>query len=255
MGKGDKERDIALSKVIIMTKAFVLCGGKGTRLRPYTYSIPKPMLPLGRKPILEFVIDNLKANGITDIYLTVGYLREQIKDYFGDGRRFGVRLHYSMESEQMNTAGSILPLRKEANETFVVVMGDHLSTINLRNMLAYHKKRGAIATIGLKRQGVPLEYGIAHVDERGFVKDFQEKPIVENLVNAAIYVFEPEIFKYISEKDDFAKNVFPKMLAKKEKIASYIFQEYWMDIGRTQDYEQMNKLISTTDLVLHHAKE
>ncbi len=238
-----------------MTKAFVLCGGKGTRLRPYTYSIPKPMLPLGRKPILEFVIDNLKANEITDIYLTVGYLKEQIQDYFGNGKKLGVRLHYSLEAEAMNTAGSILPLRKEAGETFVVVMGDHLTTINLKELIAFHKKRGAIATIGLKRQGVPLEYGIAHVDEHGLVKSFQEKPIVENLVNTAIYVFEPEIFKYIKPKDDFAKDVFPRMLAKKEKIASYIFQEYWMDIGRTQDYEQMNQLISTTDLVLHHSKE
>ena len=238
-----------------MTKAFVLCGGQGTRLRPYTYSIPKPMLPLGRKPILEFVIDNLKANDITDIYLTVGYLKEQLMDYFGNGKKLGVKLHYSLEHEAMNTAGSILPLKKEADETFVVVMGDHLTTINIRDMLAYHKKKGAIATIGLKRQGVPLEYGIAHVDEHGFVKSFQEKPIVENLINTAIYVFEPEIFKYIKPKDDFAKNVFPRMLARKEKIASYIFQEYWMDIGRTQDYEQMNQLISTTDLVLHHSKE
>lgn len=232
-------------------KAFVLCGGKGTRLQPYTYSIPKPMLKLGRRPILQFVIGNLASSGITDQILTVGYLKEQIIDYFGDGKKFGVNITYSQEQEQMNTAGSILPMKDQIDSTFVVVMGDHLTMVDLKKMIAHHKKAGHIATIGLKEQGLPLEYGIANV-EHGLVTGFQEKPILRNYVNTAIYVFEPEIYKYISPKDDFAKNVFPKLLTAKQKIAAYPIEEYWLDIGRIHDYERLDQILSIFDLAFHH---
>jgi len=232
-------------------KAFVLCGGMGTRLRPYTYTIPKPMLPLGRKPILEYVIGNLKANGITDIVLTVGYLKEQIRDYFEDGSEFGVRMRYLEETEEMNTAGSILPGKSLIDDTFAVVMGDHLTNINLKNMVKFHKENKGIATMGLKKQGVPLEYGIAQIDGNR-VTDLKEKPIVENYVNSAVYVFEPKVFSYIKEKDDFAKNVFPRLLEKKERVNSYVFNDYWVDIGRIHDYERYNELISMVDIALSH---
>jgi NDP-sugar pyrophosphorylase family protein len=236
-----------------MAKAVVLCGGKGTRLRPYTYSIPKPMLPLGKKPILEFVVNNLKAHGFGELFLTVGYRKEQIMDYFGDGSRFGVRIKYFAEDagRPLNTAGSVYPARKElSGGTFLVVMGDHLSSVNLTDFAKSHRKAPAIATIALKRTGVPLEYGVAHVGKDGSVERFEEKPIVENLINAGMYMLEPEIFEFISEYDDFANNVFPKLLAKGERIGSYVFDDYWLDIGRTADYEEMNQPISTINLVL-----
>lgn len=230
-------------------KAFVLCGGEGTRLRPYTYKIPKPMLPLGKRPILEFVISNLKANGITDITLTVGYLAESIREYFGNGSRWGVDISYIMEKDRMNTAGSIYPARKQVNEPFLVLMGDHLTTINLRKIVEFHKSKKGMATIGLKRQGVPLEYGIAVVDEKGRISSFEEKPIVTNLVNAGIYVLEPEVYGYIKPGYDFARDVFPKILADKKEIYGYVFDEYWMDIGRLHDYEHIHQIISIVDLV------
>ncbi len=237
------------------TKAFVLCGGKGTRLRPYTYSIPKPMLKLGTSPILQFVIGNLSSNGITDIILTVGYLKSQIRDYFGDGKKFGVKIAYSEEDEEMNTAGSILPMKDMISDTFVVVMGDHLTTVDMKRMIAHHKKSGQIATLGLKPQGVPLEYGIADIDG-GFIKGFREKPIITNYVNTAIYVFEPEIFSYIKPKDDFAKNVFPKLLEDKRKITAHMVDEYWLDIGRIQDYERLDQTLSIFELAFqHHSKK
>ena len=235
-----------------MTKVAILCGGKGTRLRPYTYSVPKPMLPLGKKPILEFVINNLKHHGFKDLIITLGYRKEQIMDYFGDGSKFGVKMKYFPEDEEnpLNTAGSILPARKELQgETFLVVMGDHLTSVNMRDFYDYHKKTPGIATIAFKRTGIPLEYGIAHLDKNNRVVKFEEKPIVQNLINAGIYAFEPKVFDYIKERDDFARNVFPRLLEKKEIIDGYVFDDYWLDIGRTSDYEQLNQTISTIDLV------
>ena len=231
-----------------MTKAFVLCGGKGTRLRPYTYNIPKPMLPLGARPILQFVIENLKANGVTEMILTVGYLKEQIMDYFGDGSKFGVKITYSEEKEELNTAGSILPKRAMIDGTFLVVMGDHLTSINLKNFMEFHRKKGGIATIGFKKQGVPLEYGIADIQD-GHVAQFKEKPIVENLINSGIYAFEPEIYNYIKPNSDFARDVFPALMASKKPINAFVFDEFWMDIGRMHDYEKIHELISIIEMV------
>lgn len=236
-----------------MTKVAILCGGKGTRLRPYTYSLPKPMLPLGKKPILEFVINNLKSHGFTDLLITLGYRKEQIMDYFGDGSKFGVKIKYFPEHEDhpLNTAGSILPAKAELmKETFLVVMGDHLTSINLRKFYEFHKKTPGIATLALKRTGVPLEYGVAHIDDKERITKFEEKPIVQNLVNSGIYAFEPKIFNYIRERDDFANNVFPALLEKGEIIDGYVFDDYWLDIGRTSDYEQLNQTISTIDLFM-----
>lgn len=234
-----------------MTKVVVLCGGKGTRLRPYTYSVPKPMLPLGRRPILEFVVSNLKVHGFTDLIFTVGYMKEQIIDYFGDGAKFGVKIrYYSEDDRELNTAGSIVPAKDELRETFIVVMGDHLTTVNVKKVLDFHRKKGGIATLAIKRTGVPLEYGVAHVDEEGRIISFEEKPIVQNLVNAGIYVFEPSIFNYIKEGNDFALHVFPKLLEKKERINGYIFDDYWIDIGRIADYEHLHNMISIIDIAL-----
>jgi len=231
-------------------KAIVLCGGKGTRLRPYTYTIPKPMLPLGKKPILQYVLTSLKRAGVTEAYLTVGYLHEQIEEYFGDGKKAGMKLHYSVEQSEMGTAGSILPLEKKMDGTFVVMMGDHLSNLDIAAVIAAHKKSGNIATIALNKKGVPLEYGVADLDASGNIVRFREKPIVENFVNAGLYVFEPEIFKYIKPGEDFANNVFPRLLQSGKKIGGYVFTDYWLDIGRTTDYEHINQSISVIDLAL-----
>ncbi|MEM4359369.1 MAG: nucleotidyltransferase family protein [Candidatus Bilamarchaeaceae archaeon] len=224
-------------------KTFILAGGEGTRLRPYTYTIPKPMLPIGEegKPILYYVIKNLKRNGLTDYIITAGYLHEKIEEYFGDGSKFGVKIEYSIEKEKMNTAGSILPFKDKVRETFVVVMGDHITNINLREMIEHHRKRECIATIALLKGKIPIEYGVAEV-KNGYIVEFKEKPLIENLYNVAIYIFEPEIFKYIKEKEDFARDVFPRMLKAGEKINAYIFEnEVWYDIGRVVDYEKLNK--------------
>lgn len=229
-------------------KAFILCGGQGTRLRPYTYSIPKPMLRLGRKPILQYVVENLRMNGFTDLVITVGYKKEQIMDYFGDGKKFKVKIEYAIEDEPKNTAGSILEYKGKARESFLVVMGDHLTDIRLKEMMEQHKKSGSIATIALTKQEMQLEYGIVEVQD-GTITKFTEKPRYDFFINTAIYAFEPEIFNYIKEKEDFAKQVFPKILAAKKKINAYAFEEYWVDVGRVSDYERLNEFIKVMTLL------
>ncbi|MEW6035899.1 MAG: nucleotidyltransferase family protein [Candidatus Micrarchaeota archaeon] len=230
-------------------RAFVLAGGEGTRLRPYTYSVPKPMLMLGGKPILQYVIENLKRCGIKDIILTVGYKHEQITGYFGDGRKFGVDIEYSIEKERMNTAGSITPFKGKVNETFAVVMGDHLTNIDLSDMLRHHKKSGALATIALYPDRVTLEYGVADIGKDGKVSGFREKPLVQHLYNTAIYMLEPEIFGYIKGKEDFAKDVFPRLLSSGKKIEGYVFEGVWFDIGRVSDYERFVEQFSLLRLL------
>jgi NDP-sugar pyrophosphorylase family protein len=208
------------------------------------------MLPLGKKPILQYVLSSLSRAGITDAYLTVGYLHEQIEAYFGDGSKFGLKLHYSVETSVLGTAGSIIPLMGKMDGTFVVMMGDHLSNLDIAAVVDAHRKSGNIATIALNKKGVPLEYGVADLDAGGNVIRFREKPIVENYVNTGVYVFEPEIFDFIRPNEDFANHVFPRLLEAKQRIGGYVFTDYWLDIGRTTDYEHINQFISVIDLAL-----
>jgi NDP-sugar pyrophosphorylase family protein len=229
-------------------KTFILAGGEGTRLRPYTYSAPKPMLMLGGKPILEYMIANLRRFGMKDLIVTSGYKAGQISDYFGDGSKFGVKMEYAVEKEKMNTAGSIAPYKGKVKETFVVVMGDQLTNIDMAEMLKSHKKSNAVATIALYHAKMPLEYGVAKV-EAGKVISFAEKPLLEHNYNTAIYIFEPEIFDYIKGKEDFAKDIFPRLISAGKPINAFVFEGVWFDIGRVGDYERFVELFNVVRLL------
>jgi len=228
-------------------KAVLLCGGLGTRLRPYTYKTPKSMLEVGGKPLLWYVISNLRKNGITDLILNVGYLNEQIRDYFKDGKEFGVNIEYSIEEEALNTAGSILPLKEKLKETFIVSMGDQLTNVNIREMVEEHKKSKPVATVGLVKHKIPLEYGVADLDGNR-INGFREKPVIENHINTATYVFEPEVFGFIKEKEDFAKDVLPRIIESGKPINGFTFTGTWFDMGRVSDYEKFNEEISMVKL-------
>ncbi len=223
-------------------KTFVLCGGLGTRLRPLTLKTPKPMLLVNGKPILFYVIDNLRKNDFTDIVLTVGYLNEQMKDYFGDGKKFGVKIDYSIEKERLNTAGSILPFKGKTDGTFAVVMGDHITNVNMKKMLEFHKKSKAIVTIALQKHEQKIDYGVVDVSDSKVVA-FREKPIFEHMINTGMYICEPQIFDYIKEKEDFAHDIFPRLLKQSKKIAAYHLPDEWFDIGRLSDYENAGELL------------
>lgn len=223
-------------------KAILVCGGLGTRLRPHTYNTPKPMLRLGSRPIVEYIIMLLKKHGVTDVYLTIGYLKEQFKDYFKDGADLGINIHYAEEEENLNTAGSTISLKDKFHETFIVMMGDHFTEIDLTKMVKYHKEKGGIATMGLKPEHTKIQYGVVETDEDNTVKAFKEKPIIKNYINTGIYIFEPEVFDHIKEKEDYAKDVFPRLLESGKKIVGYEFSERWMDIGQAKDYEDAHEL-------------
>ncbi len=226
-------------------KAFVLCGGRGTRLIPYTNTTPKPMLKIEGRPILEYVIANLKRNGIVDIILTVGYLKEQIMEHFGDGSKFGVKITYLIEQEELKTAGSILPGKGLVKEDFLVVMGDSIMGIDIAEMAKKHMHSGAIATLALKEQEMYFEYGVVDV-EAGCVNHFREKPKIEYLANAGMYMFRHRAFEFIEKVGggracDFAHDVFPALLKQGERICACQFKGYWVDIGRIADYEKYRK--------------
>ena len=223
-----------------LMKVFVLCGGKGTRLRPYTDTAPKPMLRIGGRPILEYVIANLRKNGIKDIVLTVGYLKEKIIGHFGDGSKFGVKITYLIEEEEeLKTAGSILPGRKLVGpgENFLVIMGDSILGLDISAFARSHEGSNAVATIALKEEEVHFEYGMVEVED-GKVRKFSEKPTIKYFANAGAYVFKPEIFGYIRDKSDFAHDVFPALLKAGKEIRAHPFLEYWVDVGRKADYER-----------------
>jgi NDP-sugar pyrophosphorylase family protein len=220
-------------------KAFILCGGLGTRLRPYTYENPKPMLPIDGKPILQYVIEHLKDNGVDEMVLAIGYLYEKIVAYFGDGRDFKVKLKHAVEKEALGTAGAILASGVRPSEPFFVVMGDAITNIDLKAMASAHKKSGAIATVALLKHTTKIPYGVAKTKD-GLITEFEEKPELEHYINTGIYVLSPEIFKYIHEKEDFAKDVFPRLLKRKEKIGAFkVDKGVWIDIGRLEEYEKL----------------
>ncbi len=236
-------------------KAFVLCGGDGSRLRPYTYHTPKPMLPIAGKPILQYVLENLKKGGVDEVILTVGPMYEKIKEYFKSGEKIGMKIHYSIEEKKLNTAGSILPKKDLIDGDFIVAMGDHITDINIKELIKRHKESGAIATLSLLKKQVPMQFGIAELDEKGYIKELREKPLLEYYINTAIYAFKPEIYNYIREGDDFSHHVFPRLLENGEKMAAYIFEGGWYDVGTVSAYKKLSELFDAAVLIKHLREE
>ncbi len=196
-------------------KAVIMAGGEGTRLRPLTSRQPKPMLPLANRPMMEHIVSLLRSHGFDEVVVTVSFMANTIRNYFGDGSEFGVRMVYATEESPMGTAGSVMNAMDELVETFLVISGDVLTDMDLGALVADHKERNAMATIALKSMENPLEFGIVITDENGAVRHFLEKPtwgqVFSDTVNTGIYVLEPEIFDYIpvTEPSDFSNDVFP----------------------------------------------
>lgn len=225
-------------------KAIILAGGEGTRLRPLTCNIPKPMMPILGKPIIQYTIELLKNNGIEEIGITLQYLSDEITNYFGNGSKFGVDITYFIEEKPLGTAGSLINARKFIDSTFLVISGDSLTDINLLKALEYHRERKGIGTLILKEVGMPLEYGVVITDKNEKITQFLEKPgweeVFSNKVNTGIYILEKEVFNYYirSERFDFAKDLFPILLKSGKELYGYVSKEYWCDIGNIQQYEQ-----------------
>jgi mannose-1-phosphate guanylyltransferase / phosphomannomutase len=221
-----------------------MAGGEGSRLRPLTCDRPKPMVPVMNVPIMEHIIKLLKKHGFRDIAVTLQYLPEQIKDYFGSGGRLGVRLHYYTEDTPLGTAGSVKNAEPFLDETFLVISGDALTDIDLEEAMKFHQKKGSLATLVLTRQESPLEYGVVITDAKGKITRFLEKPawseVFSDTVNTGIYVLEPAVFRYIEAeaKFDFSKDLFPLLMEKGHDLFGYISPGYWCDIGNLEQYHQ-----------------
>jgi mannose-1-phosphate guanylyltransferase/phosphomannomutase len=223
-------------------KAVIMAGGEGTRLRPLTSNQPKPMLPLANRPMMEHIVRLLKEHGFDEIVVTLAFLPQAIRTYFGDGSEFGVRMVYATEETPLGTAGSVLNARQELTERFLVISGDVLTDFDLSEIVKFHDESKALATIGLKAMENPLEFGIVITRDDGSIERFLEKPtwgqVFSDTINTGIYVLEPEIFDAIpaGESSDFSGDVFPKLLADGASLYGYVAEGYWEDVGNLEAY-------------------
>jgi len=219
-------------------KAVVLAGGKGTRLAPYTQILPKPLMPIGDMPILEVLLRQMKHAGIDDVVLTVGHLANLLRTFFADGAQWGLNISYSYEQIPLGTAGP-LSLIEGLDSTFIVTNGDVLTTLDLKDLLAFHKSQGGIATIAVHQRQVKIDLGVVQLNGNNSINGYIEKPVYDYTVSMGVYVFEPAVMKFIPFNMylDFPDLVL-KLIASGEKVVGYTFDGYWMDLGRPDDYAQ-----------------
>ncbi len=244
-------------------KALFLAGGKGLRLQPLTNTIPKPMVPIINRPLLERTMVHLKKRGITEIVISTCYQPDYIKGYFGNGEHLGLSIQYIVEDTPLGTGGAIKKAEPQLDDTFIVFNSDILSDIDIQKMIDLHKSSQAVATIAATEVEDPSAYGVIECDSKGYAVSFIEKPKPEHIsskfINAGIYIFEPEILKEIANNSAVSveRETFPKLLAKAKKIAIFKSNDYWIDIGTVEKYKQvhidiMNKKCNLVDHFLEN---
>lgn len=219
-------------------KTIILAGGEGKRLNPFTIILPKPLMPLGNIPVLEVIIKQLRKYKLMDITLAVGYLGNLIQSFFGDGRKFGVKIKYSHEDKPLGTMGP-LSLIPGLDKTFMVMNGDLLTSLDYRKLINYHRSKRPVATIAVQRREIETDYGVLEYDRRYVLTKYREKPKLPYQVSMGIYIFEPEILNFIprNKKFDFPE-LMNLLLEKGEKVLVYPSTDYWLDIGRHEDYRK-----------------
>lgn len=225
-------------------KAMILAAGVGSRLDPLTRNIPKPMVPIVNKPVMEHIVEKLASCGFNDIMVNVHYLGEQIQEYFGDGSKWGVKIQYSVEDQLWGDAGSVKRCEDFFDEgTFMVVGGDDLADLDLKRILRFHQDKKALATISLSLVDDPSEYGIALLNDRGRITRFLEKPkgevIFSNSANTGVYVFDRHILELIPKGKPygFGHHLFPMLLEQKTRFYGYLTSSYWKDVGSLRQYQ------------------
>ncbi len=222
-------------------KAIIMAGGEGTRLRPLTSSLPKPLSRIVNRPVMEHIIVLLKKHGITEIGVTLQYMPEHIRSYFGDGSAFGVHLTYFLEDTPLGTAGSVKNTGDFLDDDFLVVSGDALTDADLSSFLAFHKAKGAEASLLLSPMDIPLSYGVVVTDKEGRIVRFLEKPswsqVFSDTVNTGIYILNPSVLSLCTSlPSDFSKDIFPRLLAENRPLYGYVSSSYWCDIGDLDAY-------------------
>jgi len=232
-------------------KAVIIAGGEGSRLRPYTTAFPKALMPIGDKPVLEIIVRQLKAKGFEEIVMSVGHLCELIMAFFGDGSKFGVNITYCKEERPLGTVGGLSLIKRELEGAFLTVNGDILTTLNFLDLVRCHNSNHAIATIALKNRQVPVDFGVVEMDGGNKVKGYTEKPTLVNLVSMGVNVFSPQVLQYIEPNKylDFP-NLIQNLIVEGKVVKGYIFDGYWLDIGRPDDYERANMEIEKINGIL-----
>jgi NDP-sugar pyrophosphorylase family protein len=230
-----------MSTLCEQTPVVILAGGKGTRLKPYTTSLPKPLMPVGEYPILDILLRQLGNQGFKRITLAVGHLAGLIQAYFKQGQDWGVELDYAYETTPLGTAGPIARLPRE-ERALLVLNGDLLTTLDFAQLVRFHYENRAVATIGTKRRTETVQFGVIEKAANGQITEYKEKPNLDYLVSMGIYVFSPAVREYIprSQKFDFPELV-QRLLDNKQRVLAFESDAYWMDIGRPDDYQRANE--------------
>lgn len=227
-------------------KAVVMAGGEGTRLRPLTSNQPKPMVPICGKPCMEHILDLLRGHGMDEVVVTLAFMPQAIRTYFGGGESLEIDLDYSVEEQPLGTAGSVKLAQARLDDTFLVISGDALCDVDLTALVEAHRAKGAAVTIGLVSVDNPLEFGIVVTDEEGRVERFLEKPswgqVFSDTINTGIYVLQPEVLRHVPEDRpyDFSKELFPLLLEMGRPIYGHVLDGYWQDIGNLEQFRQAN---------------
>ncbi|MBL1209659.1 mannose-1-phosphate guanyltransferase [Geminocystis sp. GBBB08] len=226
-------------------RAVLMAGGSGTRLRPLTCDLPKPMVPVLNRPIAEHIVNLLKHHGINEVIATLHYLPDVFRDYFQDGKDFDVVMKYSVEEDQpLGTAGCVKNIEQMLDDTFVVISGDSITDFNLQEAIAFHREKKSKATLILTRVPNPIDFGVVITDSEGKIQRFLEKPstseIFSDTVNTGTYILEPEILEYLplQEEADFSQDLFPLLLKQEEPMYGYIADDYWCDVGNLETYRE-----------------
>ena len=226
-------------------RAVLMAGGEGTRLRPLTCDLPKPMVPILNRPIAEHIVNLLKRHGITEIVATLYYLPDVMRDYFRDGKDFGIQMTYAVEEDQaLGTAGCVKNIAALLPDTFLVISGDSITDFDLSAAIEFHRKKQSKATLVLTRVPNPMEFGVVITDDDHRICRFLEKPstseIFSDTVNTGLYILEPEVLDYLpsNEATDFSNDLFPLLLEKGEPMYGYVAEGYWCDVGSLESYRE-----------------
>ncbi|MEO6862915.1 MAG: NDP-sugar synthase, partial [Microcoleus sp.] len=245
-------------------RAVLMAGGSGTRLRPLTCDLPKPMVPILNRPIAEHIINLLKRHNITEIIATLHYLPDVMREYFTDGAEFGVQITYAVEEDKpLGTAGCVKNIAELLDQTFLVISGDSITDFDLTEAINFHRLHQSKATLILTRVPNPMEFGVVITEENYRISRFLEKPssseIFSDTVNTGIYILEPEVLDYLpaNQECDFSKDLFPLLLEKNEPMYGYIAEGYWCDVGQLDVYReaQYDALRGKVNLDLNYYNE
>lgn len=238
---GIQQIDELLKPKIKTNKVVLMVGGLGTRLRPLTENTPKPMLKVGNKPILQTIVEKFAQYGYTNIIMCVNYKSDIIQNYFGDGKQFGVDIEYIFEEQRMGTAGALSLLSKKPNEPFFVMNGDLLTNVNFEHLHDYHLENSSMATMCVREYDFQVPYGVVKVDDNKILS-IEEKPIHKFFISAGIYMLSSESLDYIPQNEFYdMPTLFEKLISQSGNIVSFPLREYWLDIGRIEEFERANE--------------